>query len=104
MLLVALVSFSCLVRAELSEEEQRDKEQGVQLLIDAVNTLIYGEDPANSYKDMFIDTSKDIFSQINTGNEDVTVDDMLRIFVQSIMILVGSRRPDLIPKDFNGKL
>ena len=91
---------------ETSPHEEVDletrKQNGLNLVFNAIRTLIYGEEKENSYKDLFIDTSKSIFEQVEGANEQVTIDDMLRIFIQSVLILVANRRPDLIPADFNG--
>ena len=88
-----------------SSDNAAEKQNGINLALNAVNILINGDAPGDkTYKDLFIDTSKSIYSQIENANEQVTIDDMLRIFVQSVLILVANRRPDLIPDDFNGKL
>ena len=93
---------------ETSPHEEVDletrKQNGLNLVFNAIRTLIYGEEKEKSYKDLFIDTSKSIFEQVEGANEQVTIDDMLRIFIQSVLILVANRRPDLIPADFNSSL
>ncbi len=90
------------------EVEQVDietrKQNGLNQVFNAIKTLIYGEEKEKSYKDLFIDTSKSMFEQVDGANEQVTIDDMLRIFIQSVLILVANRRPDLIPTDFNCSL
>ena len=104
--IILLVSFSVLVSAD--DEDVSDpaieKQNGINLALQAVNVLINGDEPGvKTYKDIFIDTSKTVYDQLENANEQVTVDDLLRIFVQSVLILVAERRPDLIPEDFNGK-
>lgn len=89
--------------AETQDETQINKQKGLELAYQSLNTLIFGEPKEDSYKDLFIDTSKDIFSQVSRANDMISVDDLLRIFIQSIILLNGSRRPDIIPKDFNSK-
>ena len=91
---------------ELSVEEiATEKQAGLDLFQNAIQTLVYGgEDASSAYKDMFIDTSKPLHFRLDTTHglsEMVTVDDMIRIFAQSVIVLMGSRRPDLIPKEFN---
>ena len=80
------------------------REQGVALILDAVKTLVYGEPAEHSFKDLFMDTSKDLLTVIEKANDQLTVDDMLRITIQSVLILIAKRRADLIPSDFIGKL
>jgi hypothetical protein len=101
-----LLSQQRVLSQETADENQdtqqlSEVERGKWLVYDAVSTLINGEDPANSYKDLFIDTSKGIMAAVDTANELVTVDDMLRIFLQSVIILVSGRHPADIPSDFN---
>jgi len=80
------------------------RDQGVQLVLDSLKALfIGGEDPNEAYKDLFIDTSKSVLSLVDQANEQITMDDLIRIFFQSLIILAGKRRPDLIPRDFNRK-
>lgn len=68
-----------------------------------MNVLIYGEPKEVSYKDLFIDTSKSLFSSMDGGVDMLTVDDMLRVLFQSVIILSTGRRPDLIPRDFTSR-
>jgi hypothetical protein len=85
------------------EIRQNEKQLGLELFINAFNTLLYGEPKEKSYKDIFVDTSKSVFFQLDSAHDMFSVDELLRVFIQTIMILVGSRRPDLIPRDFNSK-
>jgi len=82
---------------------EQEREQGVMLILDSVKTLVYGEPVENSFKDLFMDTSKDLLTIIEKANDQLTIDDMLRIMIQSILILIANRRSDLIPTDFVGK-
>jgi hypothetical protein len=81
------------------ESIQKD---GKSIVFDSIQTLINGEPAENSFKDLFIDTSKSLFDLIENAHEQITIDEMIRISIQSILILVAERRPDLIPNDFNG--
>jgi len=79
--------------------------KGVDLVKNAFKTLVYGEPQAESYKDLFVDTSKSLVEHLEAGMNiqfELPVDDMLTILVQTIIILVANRRIDLIPIDFNG--
>ena len=80
--------------------------RGVYLVTNAFRTLINGEPKAESYKDLFVDTSKSLLDHLEKGimniQFQIPVDDMLTILVQTIIILVANRRVDLIPSDFNG--
>ena len=102
MKLLSLILLIISLKAIYAEEiEAHDK--GIKLVTEAFKTLIYGEPKEQSYKDLFIDTSKNVFSLLETSNDQVTIDDMLRILVQTVIILTANRRADLIPKDFMGK-
>ncbi len=86
--------------SSLSEEAQN----GHQLAINAFATLFFGlGDPQseNYYKDPFIDTSKSVFQLLENANDQITLDDLIRLFVQTILILIGNNRTDLFPDDFN---
>ena len=78
---------------------------GYKLALNAFNTLIFGGDPdsEDTYKDPFIDTSKSAFTILDTANDQVTLDDLIRLFVQTILIIIGKSRTDLFPVDFNGQ-
>ena len=92
---------SCEESAE-TNPELSTRDQGIQLALDALKVLFFGgEDPSEAYKDIFIDTSKSVLSLVDHANDQITLDDLIRIFFQSMIILAGKRRPDLIPKDFN---
>ncbi len=79
--------------------------RGVDLVINSFKALVYGELDGESYKDIFVDTSKSLMETFESGinNQlELPLDDMLTILVQTIIILVGNKRIDLIPEDFNG--
>lgn len=98
--------YVCLLVGSLQfiNAQNETHEIGYQLMIDSFKTLIHGEPAEQSYKDLFIDTSKNVFSLLETSNDQVTVDDLLRITIQSVLILIANRRADLIPTDFNRKI
>lgn len=79
---------------------QIEADNGKKLVLSAINVLLFGEPEEQSYQDLFLDTSKGLLEQTDGGNDMVTVDDLIRIFFQSVIILSTSRRPDLIPIDF----
>ena len=107
MILLALLE---LTRAEETNISQviTDLDQiskGVDLVKIAFKALVYGEPQAESYKDLFVDTSKSLVEHLETGMNiqfELPVDDMLTILVQTIIILIANRRVDLIPMDFSG--
>lgn len=78
---------------------------GYRLALNAFNTLIYGGEPdsEDTYKDPFIDTSQSVFNILENANDQVTLDDLIRLFVQTILIIIGKNRSDLFPTDFNGR-
>ncbi|RNA38825.1 hypothetical protein BpHYR1_023233 [Brachionus plicatilis] len=77
-----------------------EAENGRKLVLNALNVLLFGEPEQQAYQDLFLDTSKGLLEQTDGGNDMITLDDLIRIFVQSVIILSTSRRPDLIPEDF----
>ena len=88
--------------ADVVVKETTERERGISIAWQALDVFINGDKPgAKAYKDLFIDTSKTVFDQLDMANVQVTVDDMLRIFIQSVLILIAERRADLIPDDFN---
>lgn len=97
-LLILVISLESIYAEEI---EAHDK--GFNLVVNAFKTLINGEPVEQSYKDLFMDTSKNAFSLLETSNDQVTIDDLLRILIQTVIILVSNRRVDLMPKDFMGK-
>lgn len=86
----------------IKDDFKIEGEKGKALVIDALKVLFFGEPAEKAYKDLFLDTSKGIFEQTSGGNDMVTVDDIIRIFLQSVIILATSRRPDLLSEDFHG--
>ncbi|CAF0930432.1 unnamed protein product [Brachionus calyciflorus] len=91
----------CESETKSEDDLKSEAENGKQLVLNALNVLLNGEPEEHSYKDIFLDTSKGLLSQTSGGNDLVTIDDMIRIFIQSLIILSTSRRPDLIPQDFH---
>ena len=103
-LFISLTIFFTPVELEDSSESEINK--GIELVTNAFKTLINGEEPDSSYKDIFIDTSKPIFDHLADGMNmqlKIPFDDMLTILAQTIVILIANRRADLIPLDFGGK-
>jgi hypothetical protein len=103
-ILFCFVLVQALIGFSVASEELTDAEKGRNIFNEAVSAILFGEDPTTAFKDMFVDTSKGVFSLLDEANDMVTIDDMIRIFIQTIMILVSGRRPDIIPKDFDGKI
>lgn len=86
------------------EEKNETASRGKSLVIDAFRVLINGEPKESAYKDLFVDTSKSLMEHLEKGMDiqfQIPVDDMLKILVQTIIILVANRRVDIIPVDFN---
>ena len=80
------------------------KSKGFELVMNSIRTLAYGgETGDNIYKDLFINTANDFYVTLENSNDQITVDDILRIFIQSVIILSTNRRADLVPNDFHGK-
>ena len=80
------------------------KSKGFELVMDSIKELIYGGKTGDDiYKDLFIKTSNDFFTTLENSNDQITVDDLMRVFIQSVIILSTNRRADLIPTDFHGK-
>ena len=89
-----------------ADEEDLAVKKGIDLVTNAFESLFYGEEVDSSYKDIFIDTSKPLLDYLEKGMDfqfKIPVDDMFKILVQTILILVANRRVDLISVDFNGK-
>jgi hypothetical protein len=113
-LIFSLVLLTILFTFSLQENENETSNSidlklealnGYNLALNAFNTLIFGGDPdsEDTYKDPFIDTSKSAFTILENANDQVTLDDLIRLFVQTILIIIGKSRTDLFPVDFNGK-
>lgn len=94
-----------LTETNLAANDETEVNEGIELVKNAFSTLIHGEDVANSYRDLFVDTSKSLFDHLERGAAllEIPVDDMLKILVQTILVFVANRRVDLIPVDFNSK-
>jgi hypothetical protein len=88
---------------DLSLEEK--SRIGFGLFRNAVDVLINGAvDKQDLYKDIFIDTRKSLFGTLHTSDlvDQVTLDEMLRIGLQSVIILIARKNPKFIPDDFGG--
>jgi hypothetical protein len=112
-LIFSLVLLITLLTYSLQEDENESSNSleiklealnGYKLALNALNTLIFGGDPdsEDTYKDPFIDTSKSAFTILENANDQITLDDLIRLFVQTILIIIGKSRTDLFPVDFNG--
>ena len=65
--------------AETVHDQKSERERGISIALNALDVFINGDKPgAKTYKDLFIDTSKSVFDQIENANVQVTVDDLLR--------------------------
>lgn len=75
-------------------------------VLDAIRIILYGEnendDLDNNAKDMFLDTKKGVLNAIDRIPVEMTLDEMLRIFIQSLIIVTTQKRYDLLPEDFGG--
>ena len=93
-----------LVRSEVIEVAP-NADEGREVFYTSLRTLIYGSKENKPYKDLFVDTSKSILDQLEqaAGSIHIPIEDLLRIFVQTIIIMIANNRADLIPSDFNGR-
>jgi hypothetical protein len=64
-----------------------ERERGIAIALNAMDIFINGDKPGTkTYKDLFIDTSKTVFDQIENANVQVTIDDMLR-FLKCLFLI-----------------
>ena len=61
-----------------------------------------GDDLDDEARDMYIDTKTGALGSLSKADDNFTLDDLLRIFTQSIIIVITQKRYDLLPRDFLG--
>ena len=91
------------VAAVETNQNQEKVQKGLDLAKDALYKILFGEPKGQGYRDLFLDTNYNLLDFLGTLEQHITVDDLLLIFFQSLIILVADKRFDLIPPDFNGK-
>ena len=102
---MALLIGVCQAKIEIhgDYEPLNVKSKGYELVMNAVRELAYGGKEGDAiYKDLFIKTSNDFFTTLENSNDQITIDDLIRVLFQSVVILSTNRRADLIPSDFHG--
>ena len=109
-LVASLFIFSNLIHCASEEEEKKADENnfGRYLrVINAMRIILFGQqegdDLDDEARDMYIDTKTGALASLGKADDGFTIDDLLRIFAQSIVVIVTQKRYDLLPKDFLGK-
>jgi hypothetical protein len=92
--------------AAAAEEEKSPNFGRYLRVMNAIRIILFGQqegdDLDDEVKDMYIDTKTGALASIGKADDGFTIDDLLRIFCQSIVIMVTQKRYDLLPRDFLG--
>lgn len=106
----AFLSFVCL-ETETGIDKETDKEtheskvqRGKDLAKKAFYAILFGEGKGNGYRDLYLDTNKSLLEYFDTFDQSLTIDGYIRVFFQSLIILITNKRHDLIPSDYYGKI
>ena len=83
-------------------EEQEEAIQGKQLLLNSFQEIIFGVDEDKAYRDVFVNTARSALDRLDNISDLVTLNEILRLFIQTTLILITNKRPDLITTDFTG--
>lgn len=102
-LILFLMSVAWADVTDVNDEERDEKvKRGMDVAKDSLYKILFGEPKGQGYKDLFLDTNYNLIDYLSTLEQHITVDDLLLIFFQSLIILCANKRFDLIPQDFNG--
>jgi hypothetical protein len=107
LVITILLTISNSSAAAAAEEEENSHNFGRYLrVMNAIRIILFGQqegdDLDDEVKDMYIDTKTGALASIGKADDGFTIDDLLRIFSQSIVIMVTQKRYDLLPRDFLG--
>ena len=107
LILLLLVTILLNFSNSAADEENNSHNFGRYLrVINAARIILFGQqegdDLDDEAKDMYIDTKTGALASIGKADDGFTIDDFLRIFCQSIVIMVTQKRYDLLPRDFLG--
>jgi cadmium resistance protein CadD (predicted permease) len=105
--IILFISLKVVWLNEIDEEEKIDKnkidkQKGLDIVLAAVKTLINGDTGPNPYKDIFVDTSKPAFAQLESAYDHIPIDTVLRVIYQTVLVLTANKRIDLLAKPVGG--
>jgi hypothetical protein len=104
-------AFVCFLIAAISCEDSGEEEETFKVphnkyrrVLDAIRIILWGSKPEDGLaenKDLFVNTNVGVLNSLENLIEMVNVDEILRIFFQTIIIVVAQNRYDLMPIDFD---
>jgi len=104
-------AFVCVSIAAVSCEDSGEEEETFKIphnkyrrVLDAIRIILWGSKPEDGLaenKDLFVNTNVGVLNSMDSLIEMVNVDEILRIFFQTIIIVIAQNRYDLMPEDFD---
>lgn len=86
-----------------TETKQEKVQRGKELSKQAFYSVLFGDGHGRGYADLFFDTNYSLLEYLDTMDSNITLDEYLRLFIQSLIILIAKGRHDLITADFPSK-